>query len=229
MVESPTNRVGKFTVAEDTESPTNQILGPEASTEEVKSRQARPEDSLEAFTLKTSQKRRSNSARAAREPKPVTAQPVVGQIAEAPGDYRLWSQIFIGSANTVVVTWLGTECAMEKREAEMLEPPVARMLSRLPISTSQKLATFIDPMVILIALGMWGNRIIRIQREKRGHGITDAELARASGMVTVPETNGTSNPPDYQQPVEPDIPQRSRIPVNPNGIPTAITEQMSEA
>jgi hypothetical protein len=214
--------VGKFTVIEDTESTTRQILGPKTASEED-ARTSGLEDSVEPFTLKTSQ-RRPRTTRTPKAPKPV-----VGQIAEAPADYRLWSQIFIGSANTVVVTWLGAECAMEKREAEMLEPPLARMLSRLPISQSQKLATFIDPMVMLIALGMWGNRIIRIQRAKRGHGITDAELARASGMAPVQETNGAPKPPEYQQPVEPDIPQRVRIPVNPNGIPTAITEQMSEA
>jgi hypothetical protein len=118
---------------------------------------------------------------------------------------------------------------MEKREADMLEPPLARMLSRLPVGQSQKLAVFIDPMVMLIALGMWGNRIVRIQRGKKGSGITDAEFARASGMAPVPETNGTQKPPEYQQPVEPDIPQRTRVPVNPNGIPVAITSQMSEA
>jgi hypothetical protein len=118
---------------------------------------------------------------------------------------------------------------MEKREAEMLEPPLARMLSRMPIGTSQKMAVFIDPMVMLIAMGMWGNRIIRIQRAKRGNGITDAEFAHASGMGTSQETQPAPVSPEYQPSVEPDMPQRIRVPVNPNGIPTAITEQMSDA
>lgn len=223
MAESATKRVGKFTVLENSESTTSQIFDAEAASEKVNPRPPSTSDSLDdAFTLKTSQPRR----RGTRQPKAPKA--VVGQIAEAPADYRLWSQIFIGSANTVVVTWLGTECAMEKREAEMLEPPLARMLSRLPVSTSQKMATFIDPMVMLIALGMWGNRIVRIQRAKRGTGITDAEFSRASGMAPVPESNGSQDTSDYQQPVEPDIPQRTRVPVNPNGVPTAITEQMGE-
>jgi hypothetical protein len=118
---------------------------------------------------------------------------------------------------------------MERREADMLEPPLARLLSRLPAGQSEKMAVFIDPMVILIALGMWGNRVIRIQREKRGHGISDAELARASGVVTTPPTREASAPQEYQQSVEPDtLPQRVRVPVNPNGVPTAITEQMGE-
>jgi len=222
MVESQTKRVGKFTIVTEAESTSGQIFGPEAASEEAKSKPQSTSDSVEPFTLKTSQPRR----RSTRQPK--SPPKVVDQIAEAPTDYRLWSQIFIGSANTVVVTWLGAECAMEKREAEMLEPPLARMLSRLPVSTSQKMATFIDPMVMLIALGMWGNRIIRIQRAKRGHDITDAEFSRASGMVTPQENNGVQNAPEYQPPVEPDIPQRTRVPVNPNGIPTAITEQMGE-
>jgi hypothetical protein len=119
---------------------------------------------------------------------------------------------------------------MEKREADMMEPPLARMLSRLPVSTSQKMATFIDPMVMLIALGMWGNRIVRIQRAKKGTGITETEFARATGMAPSQETNGASVTPEYQQPPEPDIPeQRTRVAVNPNGVPVAITSQMSEA
>ncbi|HEY1249269.1 MAG TPA: hypothetical protein VGE97_09795 [Nitrososphaera sp.] len=220
MVESPTKRVGKFTIAENPESTASEIDFTKTASKEVSSESA--QDSVEPFTLKTRQTTRRKTARTK------TAPTVVGQIAEAPADYRLWSQIFIGSANTVVVTWLGAECAMEKREAEMLEPPLARMLSRLPVSTSQKMATFIDPMVMLIALGMWGNRIVRIQRAKRGTGITEAEFARASGMVNPPETNGAETPTQYQPPVEPDIPERVRVPVNPNGIPTAITSQMSE-
>jgi hypothetical protein len=227
MVETVPKRVGKFTVLTTEESSSSPFDGAESSTTEeaIKSRQTSPEDSVEAFTLKTSQPRRRGRPPGSKN-KPA---PVVGQIAEAPADYRLWSQIFIGSANTVVVTWLGAECAMEKREAEMLEPPLARMLSRLPVSQSQKLATFIDPMVMLIALGMWGNRIVRIQRSKRpGHGVSDVELARASGMASSQENNGSQNGPDYSPSVEPDMPARTRVPVNPNGIPTAITEQMGE-
>ena len=224
MAESTPKRMGKFTVVENTESQTSQIFGSETASQKAESSGAPNslDDNLEPFTLKTSQKR----PRAGKQAKPKPT--VVGQIAEAPADYRLWSQIFIGSANTVVVTWLGTECAMEKREADMMEPPLARMLSRLPVSTSQKMATFIDPMVMLIALGMWGNRIVRIQRAKRGTGITDAEFARASGMATPQESNGVVAPPENEQTTAPDLPQRTRVAVNPNGIPVAITDQMSE-
>ena len=150
------------------------------------------------------------------------------QVAEAPADYKLWSQVCIGTANTVVVTWLGTECAMEKREAEMLEPPIARILARMPIATSQKMSAFIDPMVMMIALGMWGNRIVRIQRAKKGNGISDDERARASGVVSVPETSAVETPPQYEQIIESDLPSRTRVNVNPNGIPVAITDQMGE-
>jgi len=83
-------------------------------------------------------------------------------------------------------------------------------------------------MVMLIAMGMWGNRIIRIQRAKRGNGITDTEFARASGMAPVPQVEAAPTDTQYQPPIEPDIPQRVRVPVNPNGVPTAITEQMGE-
>ena len=228
MAERTEKKLGKFTVVQNSESETSQIFGPESASQKAEQTSAAnslgdySSESVEPFTLKTSQPRRRGKVAA---PK---VKPVIGQIAEAPADYKLWSQIFIGSANTVVVTWLGAECAMEKREADMLEPPLARMLSRMPVGTSQKMAVFIDPMVMLIALGMWGNRIIRIQRAKRGHDITDAEFARASGMAPVPETSPAPPVPEYQPPVEPDIPERVRVPVNPNGVPTAITSQMSE-
>jgi hypothetical protein len=93
------------------------------------------------------------------------------------------------------------------------------MLARLPTSQAQKMATFIDPMVMLIAFGMWGNRIIRIQRGKK-ETISSEEFARASGF--------TPEPQQYQEEVEPVMPPRQRVEVNPNGVPVAITQQMGE-
>lgn len=208
--------MGKFTVAKEAPSEEGSILGPETASQEARPTSA--EDSLdEAFTLKTTQTRRRGKAAA---PKP---KPVVQAVAEAPANYHLWAQLLIGSTNTVVVTWLGQECAMERREAEMLEPPVARILERLPTSQSQKMATFIDPMVILIAMGTWANRIIRVQRAKRPGGIPAEELAYARGEVVPPPPPA----PVYQPPVEPDIPV-GKVEINPNGVPVAITNQMGE-
>lgn len=202
--------MGKFTIAEEAESTSSPFDATEATSQKVEPTSA--QDSLDSFTIKTSQSRRRG------RPPGSKNKTVVQAVSEAPADYRLWSQLFIGSANTVVVTWLGSECAMERREAEMLEPPVARILQRLPVSQSQKIATFIDPMVILIALGMWGNRIVRIQRGKRASNISDEELARASGVVTTP--------PEVVSSVEPDLPQRTKVEVNPNGVPVAISSQI---
>jgi len=47
-------------------------------------------------------------------------------------------------------------------------------------------------------------------------------------MAPVPEAQAAPTSQEYQPAVEPDIPQRVRVPVNPNGVPTAITEQMGE-
>lgn len=211
MAEEPTKRVGKFTVLQEAEGPSSEILAAAASTEERQ--QKSPSDSLdETFTLKTTQAKRRT-----RQAKP---KPVIQEVAEAPANYSLWSQLLIGSANTVVVTWLGPECAMERREAEMLEPPIARILARMPVSQSQKMATFIDPMVILIAMGTWGNRIIRIQRSKKPNLITQEEMARASGITPPPPVEVPEPEPVYYE--------RPKVAVNPNGIPTAITSQMGE-
>lgn len=210
--------MGKFTVIQETESSTGEKFGPTPATEEVK--QESPQDSVDTFSIKSSQTTRRRSKR-----DPV--KPVVQAVAETPANYHLWSQLVIGSANTVVVTWLGAECAMEKREADMLEPPIARILARLTPEQSQKVSVFIDPMVMLIALGMWGNRIIRIQRAKRDT-ITDTEFARASGMVDGRTSAPASGTPNYEPSVEPSIPSRERVEVNPNGVPVAITSQMGE-
>jgi hypothetical protein len=109
---------------------------------------------------------------------------------------------------------------MEKREADMLEPPIARILERLTPEQSQKVSVFIDPMVMLIALGMWGNRIIRIQRAKKDT-ISSSEFQRANGFSEAPPPEEA---PQYAEP--PDL--RQKVAVNPNGIPVAITEQMGE-
>lgn len=214
--------MAKFTITEEAESPSSESLITEATHQEAQPSRAQnsvtvsPEDSGDTFTLKTKQAPRRG------RPPGSKNKTVVQAVSEAPADYKLWAQLFIGSANTVVVTWLGSECSMERREAEMLEPPVARMLQRLPQSQSQKIATFIDPMVVLIALGMWGNRIIRIQRSKR-QSISPEELARATGMSSPPP-----EVPTYQQPVEADLPQRPKVDINPNGVPVAITDQLGE-
>lgn len=218
--------MGKFTTAEVSESQASEIFAPKAASKEA-NRPTSPADSVDdAFTLKTTQTRRKT--RTPRDPKPV-----IQSVSEAPANYNLWAQLLIGSTNTVVVTWLGQECAMERREAEMLEPPVARILARLPTSQAQKMATFIDPMVILIALGTWGNRIVRIQRAKKSDGIPVEELMRARGETPPRPFGGTeaSSVEPEQQPavvVPEDLPGRVRVPVNPNGVPTAITSQMGE-
>lgn len=216
MAEGETKRVGKFTIAEEAPSSAGQIDFTKDARKEAGPQS--PSDSVDAFTLKTTQAKR----RGTRTSKPT---PVIQTVAEAPANYNLWAQLLIGSTNTVVVTWLGQECAMERREAEMLEPPVARILARLPTSQAQKMATFIDPMVILIALGTWGNRIVRIQRAKKSDGIPVEELMRARGEAPPPPVVEQEQPAVV---VPEDLPQRVRVPVNPNGIPTAITQQMGE-
>lgn len=220
--------MGKFTIVagEETESSSGQISESTASTKEVNGSAGAENRLDEAFTLKTVQPRRRG-----RPPGTTNKEKFAATVAENPANYALWSQVLIGSANTVVVTWLGNECAMEKREAEMLEPPLSRMLARMPVSASQKMATFIDPMVMLIALGMWGNRIIKIQREKRGNGITQEELSHAIGVSSPAVEN--VEPVRHPQYVangsvpEPDIP-RPKVEVNPNGVPVAISSQMGE-
>jgi hypothetical protein len=79
-------------------------------------------------------------------------------------------------------------------------------------------------MVMLIALGMWGNRIIRIQRAKK-ETISTSEFQRASGYV---EPAPKDEPTQYQEPVVEDMPLRTKVAVNPNGVPVAITQQMGE-
>lgn len=224
--------MGKFTIVttEEAESSTDSVGQTTSAAQEVGAQGAA--DSLdETFTLKSTQPKRRG-----RQPAASNKQKFTSTVAENPANYAMWSQVLIASGNTVVVTWLGADCAMEKREAEMMEPPIARMLARMPVSASQKVATFIDPMVVLIALGMWGNRIIRVQREKRGNGITPAEFERASGITNSPNvsrsndtsrTSINSTEREYAPNVEPDIP-RTKIEVNPNGVPVAISEQMGD-
>jgi hypothetical protein len=81
-------------------------------------------------------------------------------------------------------------------------------------------------MVMLIALGMWGNRIIRIQRAKK-ETISSTEYARASGYVEPAPADEPVQGRSYEQPVVADLP-RQKVAVNPNGIPVAITQQMGE-
>jgi hypothetical protein len=132
---------------------------------------------------------------------------------------------------------------MEKREAEMLEPPLARMLSRLPPGQAEQFSKFVDPMVMLIALGMWGNRIVRIQRAKRGVGISQDEFDRAIGVSQpAPRVDRTNNEHRQQPTTDTVAPEQSttenragaeppvgpRVDVNPNGVPVAITAQMGD-
>lgn len=231
--------MGKFTIVkEEADSPTSAFARTEAAENNVQQESA--SDSVDTFTLKTTQptkKRRAPSARAK-----VTASTLVDHAAASPANTALWAQVLIGSANTVVVTWLGTECTMEKREAEMLEPPLARMLSRMPAGQAEQFSKFVDPMVMLIALGMWGNRIVRIQRAKRGVGISQDEFDRSIGVRPTTGTvdqsnmgNGREATPARQSVDTPVAnsntgaePPLNRVEVNPNGVPTAITSQMGE-
>lgn len=226
--------MGKFTIlaAEEAESSS----GTDYTSEAAENKPKTIADSLDdTFTLKPVQpKRRGRQA--------TTSPKFTAAVAENPADYNLWSRVLISSTNTVVVTWLGAECAMEIKEANMMEPPLSRMLARMPVSASQKMATFIDPMVMMIALGMWANRIIRVQREKRQTNISQAEFDRASGIVT-PEPEPTSVESERQRrrgnngrfvsasigtDIEPPLPNTASIEVNPNGVPVAISSQIGD-
>lgn len=219
--------MGKFTiVSEEAESTSSESGNATASTKENVGATSTENRLDEAFTLKTVQPRRRG-----RPPGSANKEKFAASVAENPANYTLWSQVLIGSVNTVAVTWLGNECAMEKREADMLEPPLSRMLARMPVSASQKMATFIDPMVMMIALGMWGNRIIKIQREKHGNSISQEEFNRAVGVSSPPVENVEPvRHPQYVangSVIEPDLP-RSKVEINPNGVPVAISSQMGE-
>lgn len=95
------------------------------------------------------------------------------------------STLSLGVLNSGVVAMFGPECGLQAGEQQVLLPPLARIISRLPAGDAAKAAVFIDPLVLIFGLAVWGRRIILIKQAERArvNQITEAEFLRASGMA----------------------------------------------
>ena len=72
----------------------------------------------------------------------------------------------IAILDSVAQTFVGREAAMNEIERALIESPLARTLARLDPGISENVSKFADPLTILVALGMWGNRVAAIAKQK---------------------------------------------------------------
>jgi hypothetical protein len=112
------------------------------------------------------------------------------------------ANLALGSANGFVVMMFGQECALYDGEKKLLYPSLARVINRMPAASAAKASVFIDPIVLLLGLGIWTNRIISIKSKQRteANTITAREFATASGInwdrnQQSPPTEGANRPP----------------------------------
>jgi hypothetical protein len=134
--------------------------------------------------------------------------------------------LLLNSLNTLVVVNFGNDAGMTSNEAAVIAPSLQRCLERLPASTAKRAGVFLDPLVLLIGISLWGKRIIELQdkKAKEKYQVQPTETARANGYSGYEHK---VEPPVYQYvPTEP-------APVSPpystaNGVPDAIRNAESD-
>ena len=94
------------------------------------------------------------------------------------------ANLCLGSTNAFVVMMFGQECGLFDGEKKLLYPSLARVINRMPAASAGKAAVFVDPIVLLLGLAIWGNRIVSIKGRQRAeaNAVTAREFAAASGI-----------------------------------------------
>lgn len=146
------------------------------------------------------------------------------------------SNLTLGVLNSGVVAMFGPECGLLPGEATVLQPPLARIIARLPAGDAAKAAVFIDPLVLIFGLAVWGRRIILLKQSERAriNAITTEEFLRSTGVtsgIPQPEPARVSETPPNQFRNGADT-TTSQIHQNPSsavtgGIPTEILQSFS--
>jgi hypothetical protein len=110
------------------------------------------------------------------------------------------ASLALGVTNSAVVVMFGQECGLYDNEKKLLYPSLSRVINRMPASSAAKASVFIDPLVLLLGLAVWVNRIASIKSKQRteANAVTAREFAAASGV------NWDVSRGDQQQPtIEP--------------------------
>ena len=201
-----------------------------------------------ARTREQFQKQNSDSEIEVRvEEKPVQERPKVEKVeiksgtkTRAPTKEEIGTvaPLLLNSLNTLVVVNFGTEAGLTQNEAAVIAPSLQRCLERLPASTAKRAGVFLDPLVLLIGISMWGKRIIDIQdrRAKEKYQVKPTEVARANGVSGYefqvqqqPVVNGAGSTNAYVN----TVPRKESEPVSApystaNGVPDAIRNAESD-
>jgi hypothetical protein len=94
------------------------------------------------------------------------------------------ASLALGVTNSAVVVMFGQDCGLYDNEKKLLYPSLSRVINRMPASSAAKASVFIDPLVLLLGLAIWVNRIAAIKAKQRvdANAVTAREFAAASGV-----------------------------------------------
>jgi len=139
----------------------------------------------------------------------------------------------------MVTSAFGDNCGMNEKESSFMVPSVQRMMERTPKAVAERMAMWIDPVIIVSIFIMWGVRIRKIKEYEAElrYRITPDEAARAAGYsgatYNVPNGHVTSGVvPNYAPPTEQQTAPNGAydVPVEPtsNGVPQSIREAFDD-
>lgn len=113
------------------------------------------------------------------------------------------ASMLVGTVEMFAVVAIGSEARFNPMERGMIEPSLARILSRMPQESIERFGSILDPLMLAVGFGWWGLRIKAQQVEKRVKLNSDVEAAiqEATGgldprSVSVPVSNGDARDAD---------------------------------
>ena len=135
----------------------------------------------------------------------------------ASDDSMLSAAVLIGILDGAAQSLVSPDAALSLDERTRIEEPLARILERLNPAINEKIATFSDPIYLIVALGMWSLRVYKIAETKNAQGKNELPVAPPEGATeNIPMQ--TARPKR-----EPESPEQMRSNVSPP-TPPGLTE-----
>lgn len=93
--------------------------------------------------------------------------------------------VVLGTINMTVTSLFGENCGISEKETQFMVPAMQRMTERMPKAAAERMAVWIDPVVIVSCFIFWGMRISSIKKAEaqQQYQVAPFEQARANGYA----------------------------------------------
>lgn len=108
--------------------------------------------------------------------------------AQSEAEAQTTALVLITMLNTAAANLAGTDAVMNSFERALIEPSFIRTLGKGG-KTADKITSLIDPLALIMGMGMWGSRVLGVRQQ------TQSKLQTPQAPINYGTGNGVSEPP----------------------------------